>query len=252
MIVLNEHDWSEAMIQSRTLGRKPYETLCRVARYYIDENGYSKKEVRKALEDFLLQCDPDASIPKWDGTLDYAVAHALKYNAIEIDSIPVTKPEMDKINSLGSRQTKRLAFTLLCLSKYWDIVNDNPTHWVNTKDSEIMKMANINTSIRRQSLLFHFLHNEGMIQFSKKIDNTNVCVTFQSDGETVLSVTDLRNLGYQYMKYRGEAYSVCENCGITFKMKDIGRPRKYCSDCAAKISVQRNVNSVMRQQKIAE
>lgn len=52
MIVLNENDWAVEMIQSRSLGRKPYETLCRVAKYYIDKKGYSKKEVRKTMDDF--------------------------------------------------------------------------------------------------------------------------------------------------------------------------------------------------------
>ena len=62
-IVLNEHDWAEEMIRARSLGSKPYETFCRVARYYIDKD-YSKKDVRQILDAFLLQCDPIASLPK--------------------------------------------------------------------------------------------------------------------------------------------------------------------------------------------
>lgn len=251
MILLNETEWAEAMIQARTLGRKPYETLYRVARYFIDQNGYTKKEVRKALEDFIVQCEPNASIPKWSNTIDYAITHATKYKTIEIDSIPVTASEMKRIDSLGSRQLRRLAFTLLCLSRYFDIVNGTPSHWVNCKDSEIMKMANINTSIRRQSLMYHLLNQNGMIQFSKKISNTNVCVTFQSDDEPVMHITDMRNLGYQYLKYHGEAYSTCENCGLTFKTNNIGRPRRYCNDCSNMIKVQRAVNSAMKIKKFA-
>ena len=45
-IVLNEHEWAEKMIDTHSLGAKPFETLCRVAKYYIDKN-YSKKETRK-------------------------------------------------------------------------------------------------------------------------------------------------------------------------------------------------------------
>ena len=33
-IVLKENDWAEKMIQSKSLGKKPSETLRRVARYY--------------------------------------------------------------------------------------------------------------------------------------------------------------------------------------------------------------------------
>lgn len=246
-IVLNEHEWAREKIDSRSLGAKPFETLSRVAKYYMDKD-YSKKEVRNMLDTFLLQCEPTASLPKWSETLDYAVARALKYDAIKIDGIEITKPEMEKIDALDGKQIRRLAFTLLCLAKYWDVVNPQGDHWVNSKDSEIMRMANINTSIKRQSLMYHNLNEAGMVQFSKKVDNTNVRVCFISPGETAMVITDFRNLGYQYLKYHGEPYFECQNCGITVKCENsTGRRQKYCKDCAVEIHMKQTVNSVMRQ-----
>lgn len=246
-IVLNEHEWARDMIESRSLGAKPFETLSRVAKYYIDKD-YSKKEVRGMLDTFLLQCEPTASLPKWSETLDYAVARALKYDAIKIDGIEITKPEMERIDALEGKQIRRLAFTLLCLAKYWDVVNPQGDHWVNSKDSEIMRMANINTSIKRQSLMYFNLNEAGMVQFSKKVDNTNVRVCFITPGETAMVVTDFRNLGYQYLKYHGEPYFECQNCGITVKSESAtGRKQKYCKECAVEIHMKQTVNSVMRQ-----
>lgn len=247
-IVLNENDWAAKMIKSRSLGNKPYETLCRVAKYYAENDGYSKSGVRDKIEEFLLLCEPSASITKWSHTLDIVVNRAFKYKSINIDCINITDKEMAKIDSLDSRQMKRLAFTLLCLAKYWDAVNPNGDHWVNSRDSEIMCMANISASVRRQSALYHELNQLGMIQFSKKIDNTNVRVLFMEEGVTVYTVYDFNNLGYQYQMYHGEPFFICENCGTTTKMKNpnVGRRQKYCSDCAAEIMVKQNVNSVMR------
>lgn len=244
-IVLNEHEWAEEMITSRSLGKKPYETLCRVARYYLD-NGIPKKEVRRMLDTFLIQCDPTASLPRWSNSLDAALAHALKYEAIELDGVDITKPEMERIDALQGKQTRRLAFTLLCLAKYWNTVSKKTDGWVNSKDSEIMRMANINTSIKRQSLMFHSLNECGMIQFSRKVDNTNVRVCFIEDGDVVLHIFDFRNLGYQYLKYHGGDYFICENCGVTEKMNnpDKGRPQKYCRECANKIDMQRRIRSI--------
>ena len=249
MIVLNEIDWACEAIESRTLGNKPYETLCRVAKYYVS-NGYSKKKVRDALENFLLLCEPLASIPKWSATLDYAVRHAMKRPAVEIDGIPITSSEIQIIDSLDGKQIKRLAFTLLCLAKYYDTVNPNMNHWVSCEDTEIMKMANINTSIKRQSLMYNQLWNQKLIQFSKKVDNTNVRVLFIDDDQSdvVMNITDFRNLGYQYLMYHNEPFFVCENCGVTAKIKNpgVGRRPKYCPDCAAKMYIQQTINSVMR------
>lgn len=246
-IVLNEHEWAQEKIASRSLGTKPFETLSRVAKYYIDKN-YSKKETRDILDTFLLQCDPTVSLPKWSETLDYAVLRALKCNAVKIDGVEITKPEIERIDSLEGIQVRRLAFTLLCLAKYWDIANPQGDHWVNSKDSDIMRMANINTSIKRQSLMYHTLNEAGMIQFSKKVDNTNVRVRFITQGDVALTITDFRNLGYQYLRYHGEPYLECQNCGITVKSKNtIGRKQKYCKECASDMYIKQTVNSVMRQ-----
>ena len=151
-------------------------------------------------------------------------------------------------DALNGKQTRRLAFTLLCLAKYWNAVSKKPDGWVNSSDSDVMRMANINTSIKRQSLMFHNLNESGMIQFSRKVDNTNVRVCFMEDGETALHITDFRNLGYQYLKYHGANYFVCENCGITTKEVNhtTGRKQKYCSECAVQVAVQQRVNSVMK------
>lgn len=254
-IVLNEHYYAEQAIQTRSLGKKPSETLSRVARYYIDScDSANKKTIRSKLDLFLLQCDSTASIPKWSKMLDFATDWAFKHEAIQIDSIIITKPEMDKIVSLDGKQIRRLAFVLLCLSKYWNIVNSQNDNWVNSKDNEIMAFANINTSIRRQCAMYATLRDTGLIQFSKKVDNTNVRVCFAEDGEVAMTITDLRNLGYQYLKYHGEPYFECSNCGITTKItnpenKNSSWKQKYCRDCAVEIKTKQNVNSVMRHRK---
>lgn len=251
-IVLNEHYYAEQAIQTRGLGKKPSETLSRVARYYIDScDSANKKTIRSNLDLFLLQCDSTASIPKWSKMLDFATDWAFKHEAIQIDSIIITKPEMDKIDSLDGKQIRRLAFVLLCLSKYWNIVNSQNDNWVNSKDNEIMAFANINTSIRRQCAMYATLRDTGLIQFSKKVDNTNVRVCFAEDGEVAMTITDLRNLGYQYLKYHGEPYFECTNCGITVKIDEPtkGRKQKYCKECAVEIKTKQNVNAVMRHRK---
>lgn len=246
-IVLKENEWAENMIRSKSLGKKPSETFCRVARYYLDK-GYNKSDTRNFLDTFLIQCDPTSSLPKWSDALDYAVGRASKYAAVDIDGIDITKPEMERVDSLDGKQIKRLAFTLLCLAKYWQIVVPSGDYWVNNRDNEIMAMANINTSIKRQSMMYWTLRECGMIQFSRKVDNTNVRVCFVEDGDAVMRVTDFRNLGYQYLKYHGEPYFECENCGLTTKINtpNKGCKQKYCRDCAVAIHTKQMVNSVMR------
>lgn len=252
-IVLNEYDWAEIAIKDKVLGKKPYETLSRVAKYYTYKN-CARKEVRRLLDEFLLQCEPSASLITWSNTLDSAAKYAAKYPLIMIDEIAVTKPEIEKIDALPGKQLRRLAFTLLCISKYLHTVSENTNYWVTTPDDEIMKMANIKTPIKRQSRMFGQLKDAGMIRFSKQIDNLSVQVLFVEDGDVAMRVTDFRNLGYQYMKHHGEPYFECSNCGITTKIanpenKNSVWKQKYCRDCAVEIKTKQNVNSVMRHRK---
>ena len=246
-IVLNEYDWAERMIANRDLGKKPIETLSRVSKYYY-ENHYSKREIRTLLDSFMLQCDPSISLVHWSDMLDKVTKNVNKFPLIRLDGIDVTQEELARIETLGGKQIRRLAFTLLCVAKYWNAASDKNNGWVNTSDKEIMQMANINTSIKRQSLMFAELRDAGFIRFSKKIDNLNVQVQFIQDGTTVLHIHDFRNLGYQYLHYYGGAYFECENCGITVKAQSPakGRPQKYCPSCAVEVKTRQTVNAVMR------
>lgn len=246
-IVINEYDWAEKMISAHDLGSKPSETLSRISKYYY-ENKYSKKEIRSMLDAFILQCDPSASLVGWSDALDKISRGADKYKLVRLDFIPITDKELEYINVLKGNQLRRLAFTLLCVSKYWNTVSASNDNWVNTEDREIMKMANIKTTIKRQSMMFAELRNAGLIRFSKKIDNLNVQVLFISSGNTEIKVHDFRNLGYQYMKYCGGDYYECENCGITVPRKSNveRRPPKYCDECAVKVRTRQNIESAMR------
>lgn len=237
------------MLSGHDLGRKPTETIGRLAKYYI-YIGRTPKETEKMIKRFLLECDPGISLVKWDDIIDRAIKYAKKNPPIILSGIEITIPEMQKIDSLKGRQVRRIAFVLLCIAKYRSAASGRPASWVNTPSNEIMKMANINTSIKRQSAMYSQLRDAGMIRFSNQVDNLNVEVLFAEPGETALIIRDFRNLGYQYMLYHGESYFVCEECGITEKyttpINARGRRKKYCQSCAARIQMKQNVDSVMR------
>lgn len=249
-IVLNELAWAERAIKEKDLGKKPYETLGRVAKYYTYQ-GMTKRNVRKKMDEFLLSCDPAISIVAWSNTLDSAVKYASKHPLVVLDGVNIMKSEMEKIDALGGTQVRRLAFTLLCIAKYYYAVTPKTAYWVVTPDPEIMGMANINTSIKRQSAMYAQLKDAGLIRFSRKIDNLSIQVLFaDEEDDTVLHVSDFRNLGYQYMMYHGGPYFICENCGIATKKVDHGggrgRPNKYCPDCSVKLRMKCRVESVMK------
>jgi len=200
------------------------------------------------LDIFLTQCDPTVSLVHWSDTLDRVTKNAGKFPLIRLDGVDVSDKELQRIETLDGKQLRRLAFALLCVAKYWNSVSESNNNWVNSPDKEVMQMANINTSIKRQSMMFAELRSAGFIRFSKKIDNLNVQVLFIEGGETAIHIQDFRNLGYQYLKYYGAPYFECVHCGITTKIQNPakGRKQKYCPSCAVELHTRQNVDSVMR------
>lgn len=245
-IVLNENSWAEEAISNRTLGKKPYETIRRIARYYL-EQGNKPAQTRRLLETFILSCDPSASLSKWSDTIDAALVKAKRTPSVQITGVTITQPEMNLILSIEGRQAQRLAFTLMCLAKYQTAVNPSSNGWVNGKDSEIMNLANIKNSIKRQSAIYNMLNKIGFIEFSKRVDNTNVRVCHYIDGAPAITITDFRNLGYQFNDYCGEeGYIKCSVCGIM--VKRTGRTQKYCPTCAAEAQ-SRNIAKYMQNKR---
>ena len=248
-IILNEITWAQDVnsCPQPTLGKKPFETLSLMAKYYRHE-GMAKAAARNALDMFLLKCDPNANVVSWSDSLDRALKNGFKYAPVEINHVGVSASEIAKVDALKTKQIRRLAFTLLCLCKYWNALRPNNNNWVRTPDADIMRMANIRTSVKRQCALFRELSNIGYIRFSRQVDNLNVQILFMDNEAPVLFIHNFDNLGYQYLKYHGDPYYYeCCNCGVTEKRKDLNsRPPKYCPTCAGEIARRNRIASAMR------
>lgn len=243
-IIMNEKEYAQGLLEKRCLGSKPFETLGYIARYYRDAD-YSSAETKGLLENFMLQCDPDINLVKWQDTIDAQVKRAAKRKPIVVEKIYISGKELETCRELSSRRLQRLLFTLMCLAKFSNEVSPSNNNWVNRTDKEIFSAANIAIPVRQQSLMLNDLKTLGLIRFSKKVDNLNINVTcLDPEGGTELVVEDMRNLGNQYMKYCGEPYIECVSCGLV--VKKTGRSQKYCNDCAVTINSQKTYSNYIR------
>ena len=250
-IILNEKVYIEDIIKQKDLGSSPVQTLNMVARYYHSLS-YKPKAIREELEHFLLRCDPNANLVKWSDVIDRAVSKAKK-PLIEIDSISITKKELKTCYDAGGKKLRRIAFTMLCLAKYYNNVYDTDGGWVNTPMAEIFSLANVCLSRKEQAIAINKMVSSELLGLSKRIDSTNVCVKYvDQDGEPELYVYDFRNLGFQYERYRYgiKNYPQCELCGQVFKDVTVNtKHRKYCPKCAREMKAMQTFESDVRRKK---
>ena len=235
MIIMNEREYIEDMIKNKDLGYSPFKTISMVARYYYSL-GYKPRMIREELEHFMIRCDSDINLVKWSSAIDKAVLKAKERPLIEINGIHITQKELEVCKSAGASAFQRLAFTALCLAKYFNAVSGKNNGWVNTKMKNIFSLADIKTSKKRQAYMIGNLVDKGLFRLSNRIDNTNIQVLFiDEEGSPVLTLDDMDNLGLQYERFIfGEKdYPKCIICGKIFRRKGPKnvRPKVYCKEC---------------------
>ena len=233
-VILHERAWVEKVLDTHELGKHPLETMSRVARYHYD-SGYRKSDIIRLIEEFLIKCDPNVNLVKWQGAIESIAKSAGKYPLIEIDSIKITESELEKIHSLDGKMLQRLMFTLLCYAKYGNAVNPDNNSWVNQESKIIFNMANIVVTTKRQALMINDLWRNGYIRYSNVIDNVNINVLIIDDSSPIaVNITDFRNIGYQYSMMQGENFIACKECGLVIKRSS--NHQAYCPTCSVEIN----------------
>lgn len=228
-IILDEKQWCEDVINKCDLGRNPYGTLSRLAKYYFSQ-GLRRRELARALEEFLLRCNSGTNVVRWQEAIDNCVKQADRRPLIHIDYVAITNRELEKIKGLRSSTLQRVMFTMLCLAKYRMAINPKNDGWISYESKDIFSLANVKMQISRQYAVLNELLTDDLIRTSKIVDNISVRVQIIADGDEVMRITDFRNLGHQYMRHMdSRRFIECANCGLVIPKGS--NAHKYCKSC---------------------
>lgn len=228
---MNERRRAEDILSSVQETTNPIHNVYLLSRYYYAQ-GMKQKEVLEKIEDYLRQF-PFLVLPKWQRTVDKIVAKAKGKGIIEIEYVDITEKELAEIAKLRKESLKKLAFTLLCIAKYFNTIRPENNSWVNTPDKDVFRMADIRTlDCKRQQQLIRELYLLGLIGYSKVVDNVNLQVLFvDAETEPVFHIYQFDDLGYQYLEYVGDPSIVhCKCCGKLIKKTSCRKD--YCDECA--------------------
>ncbi|MBQ2397087.1 MAG: hypothetical protein II304_08665 [Bacteroidales bacterium] len=233
MIILNEKEYAESCLKNGIENNNPYLTLSILARYYYHHLGYRKKRIQKLLTQFLDKHYPRYELNQytWQSTIEKLATKAGNYPLLEITGIKVTQSEMNTILNIKNKVLERLAFTMLCLAKFGNSRNSNNNGWVNADSKDIFNYARISCKADEREIKIGKLWQMGLLEFSKRNDNLNCRVTYINDeGNEELFISDFRELGYEYLKFKGENFIRCAECGILTRGNKAGT-KKYCKNC---------------------
>lgn len=230
-IILNEFNEVTKIIETKDVGKNPTYLINILTRYYYHAEGIKDKDLYNKIDCFLKANFNNYKPSKWQDYINKQMKNADKYPLSNIEYVPITKEELNVISKIDNIRLERLAFTILCLSKFYNLRSKNNNNWVNCKIKELFKLARVIIKIENQCLMLNDLMNLELITYSAKVDNTNIKADFIDDtSDIILKITDFRELGYEYMLWKGEKFFRCGECGILSKQNQLGN-RQYCRKC---------------------
>lgn len=270
-LILNEREYAERCLRENAIGESPLFTLSLIAKYDYAKIGYRKKRIERHLNDFIKVAYPQYKNNShwWEEAIESIARSAGKYPLYENYGVDITKSEIRRINDAVvdgvplEKKLKQLAFTYLCLAKLSNARNPKNDSWVNNKRTDIFTMAHITASAVRKAEMIGDLALAGLLGFPKNDANLSMRVLFTDDSDDiVMSVNDFRELGFEYLKYMGDNYTRCAECGRLFRRaqrsesvycrKCVANQPKYgfktilCVDCGKEIRVNMMNNSTTR------
>jgi len=79
----------------------------------------------------------------WESCITKNINKAEKRAIVKVDKVIINQSEIKFIQELSSKPLQRLAFTLLCLSKYHNAVFEKNNNWVNCPVYQIFKLTGV-------------------------------------------------------------------------------------------------------------
>lgn len=255
LIVTNERKYAEGVIndtQKRML-KNPQSTLNILSKFYFSE-GLDKSEINEKLCEYINKNHLSNSQKQSKSMVSNATKNLGKYPLVEIDEIPISISEINKILNIKSTRYKahnaktlqKLAFSLLCLAKF-QLAKGRNEPWVNIDIDKLFKIANIDCSSRETQIMHLIdLKDLGLIEVTPYADDSAFKVMYVESSETEITVSDINECGKIYEQYLGTPYVRCEYCGGLTKKNN--NRTKYCDDCRKQINREQTVQR-MREQR---
>jgi DNA-directed RNA polymerase subunit RPC12/RpoP len=237
--IFHEQDSIEAMmfsgcVDSVNINR----TIKKLARYNYYIKQLSAEDSYNAIVDYMNNNYPYFSEVGSYSDINGCIRDAEKSAWKNIDSVIITKKELETISALNDIRQEKIAFVLLADAKYDNAYKQKNINLSYLSNSDLYRMARVTMPAKERSMFLHFLYANNLVEVNINPTTTHKKLLYMddSDGEVglVLTENNYKELAFTYLNWKnGGGYKECKSCGRLFRTKKEGN-QVYCKKCAPK------------------
>lgn len=240
MLILNEAKYAKTIYEEKDNNVKSVMAKIRyITRHLLYTENKNDEENYKCSVEWLKKHHDNFDESCYSNLIADAIKKAHKYPFYDIESIKITKSELEIISSLNNLRAEKVLFVLLCMAKQQKISNGFTDGLVKYSITDLCKMARISVPAEDREYILYNIVQRGFIGYPKKNNTQCLIVNFINNEDDVvlnLDEADCQDLAYVYLSWKnnGKGYTKCQRCHRLIKQSKT-KPRKYCEECAKEV-----------------
>ena len=199
---------------------------------YLITTGHTDEEIREIIEEKTKNIYKDYNKKYSEAEVNTILKAGFAKGVLpERVEICFSKEELEEIHSVDNKNTEKILFVLMCLSK----VNKGEPFSFQRKD--LLKAAGVsNNSGYYDKLMYEIVGKRGYFKsnvYKNKLSYsaTEKTLDLFNEDNIVLRITNYNNIVYYYLDYIGDGkFFICPECGSIDKKTS--NNKKICSDCS--------------------
>jgi hypothetical protein len=239
MLILNEEQYVKNLYYGNTIDIKSIVTLIGyITRYQLYALNYSDEDNYKYTVEWMKNYHHNFDESYYSNLIADAIKKAHKSPFYNIESIKITKSELDIIASINNLRAEKVLFVLLCMAKQQSVSYGFANGLVKYSLPTLCKEARISVPSDEREYILYNIVQCGFLGYPKKNNTQCLIVNFINDDEVALELdeVDCQELAYVYLNWKnhGKGYTRCQECCKLIKQSKT-KPKKYCEECAHKV-----------------
>lgn len=213
-------------------------TIKKLARYNYYVRGLNHEESYDAIVEYMNKNYAYFSEVGSYSDINGCIKDATKSAWKNIDSVIITREELNTISFLNDIRQEKLAFVLLADAKYDNAYKQKDINLSYLNNSDLYRMARVTMPINDRSMFLHFLYEKNLVEI-----NINPTTTYKKllyvddnndDAGIILTENNYKELAFTYLNWKNSGgYKECKDCGRLFRTKKEGN-QIYCKKCSPK------------------